>query len=506
MTRERRIHVGAWLVIGAFALLYAPVLDSLQHIIDEGQNVYAARRIQHGEVPFRDFFLQQPPLYVYAVALLPTSHLWPARLLSLLAAAATGYGVFRLGRRIFGADSTAPLVALALFLFSGLQYYELLAMPNACMLLLALVAAWLLLARSRGRGPAVAAGVCLALAILAKPLALALYPAFLCAFGGDPAGRRRLLSMTAAMAVVGLGAWAFWHVQSDGAFTELVRLQGSRMLRRPTIESYRELPGFRTWIDDASALGFTFRAYRDAFLGANGLLVLGGLAGIPVLLRGAQVRREERILWIAWLAFSLLFSLLVWDVAYEHYHVLYLPPLALLTALSLRRFAAPGGWRRAVCAGLLLAFAAAGVLSVRLQTQDYAPALALRGERAPLLAFDPTVNVLSETGIPCGVVGFPLPPYGRHLDGRGGDFESSAELLVRCLEATPEARIAIHHLSGLAFVMIDRTLYDYITRQDPQRVVFLTDRARELFLGLYPPGGADGAVRQGDVRLLDPHF
>jgi len=71
------------LLLLLFVGTHAGQLGSLQHVIDEGVNVAAARRIQAGEQPFRDFVYHQLPLHLYALALLPTDHFWYGRLISL---------------------------------------------------------------------------------------------------------------------------------------------------------------------------------------------------------------------------------------------------------------------------------------------------------------------------------------------------------------------------------------------------------------------------------------
>jgi hypothetical protein len=184
--------------------------------------------------------------------------------------------------------------------------------------------------------------------------------------------------------------------------------------------------------------------------------------------------------------------------------VLYLPPLCLLTAVWLRRVAAAGPWRRRAVAVVVVAYVAMNVVSIHIRRQDYQPAIALRGETAPVMAFDPLVNVLSRTRVPCGMIAFPLPPYLRHLDGERPGFDASVTGLMECLDASPEVKIVIHHLSGLAFTLFDERLYDFILRQDPGRVLFLSDPVRQAFLDLYAPGG--GGMRQGDPRLLAPRL
>ncbi len=481
----RRLELTAGLFVSAFVLWHSTELTSLQHNFDEGVNVYAARLIQQGQVPFRDFFYQQPALYIYLLSLLPTNQIWYGRLVSLLAAAASALVLLAIARHTFGARSWAPFVAVALFSGAGLQYFDLLALPVACMLLFGLLAAWLLCYRPGGLGAAASAGVCLALAIHFKPIALALAVALALALTVDPRRRRLVVPLTLVTGVVGLMGLALWHVVTAGAFTELIVTQTWHRASLSQVEAMATLPGLRDVVPHtAPAQNVLF--YLLAFEGHLDLLmVAGALAGAWILWRGgAVVPRAHAVLWTAWLLLPVLFSFLVWRVAMEHYHVLLLPPLALLTSVSVERLAERGGLRRAAAGLLCAAVIGAGLLSTHARQKDYGPVAALRGG-APVVAFDPLVNVLSETEAACGVMHFILPPYEAQLRGESS-YEESRDRLVRCLEASPEVRIAIHQLSDLGFVHIDRTLRDYVLRQPRERVIFLTPGAEEAFVALFP--------------------
>ncbi|MDJ0865623.1 MAG: hypothetical protein QNK03_05905 [Myxococcota bacterium] len=487
MSAERRIDAVAWLVLAAWGGVAALALASLTHNVDEGANIYAARLVQQGQAPFRDFFYHQPPLYVFSLALLPTSHFVYGRLLSLLAAVVVGRLLFRLAGRIFGATSWLPLLVLALYCAAGLQVFHLLALPGAPMLAFAVAGCWWLLSRPEGVGAALGAGACLALSILFKPLTLAVAVALAAALAVDPRQRRRLVPFGLSLAGVGLAGWGAFHLASDGAFTELLFVQGARYAEPSVaVRMWQSLPGLPGDMP-TSPSGLTLVFYALAFRGSlDVLLVAGAVAGVWVLWRRAPaVPPGEKLFWTAWPVLALLFSFTLWGVSKEHYHVLYLPPLALLSAFGVARFAAPGGWRRGVAACACAAVMGAGVLSLSARRQDYRAALALRGESAALLAFDPTINVLSETEVACGVLLFWLPPYRPQLEGdEAAGFEHGRDRLIACLEAEPETRIVIHQLSP-AFLVVDAVLHDWVLRQPPERVVYLSDAARAAFRQLY---------------------
>ena len=220
----------AWIEAGFFGLLlvfvmaYGSVLPSIQHMIDEGTNIYAAKLIQQGLVPFRDFIYHQPPLYIYALSLLPTDHFIWGRALSLAATGAAGRVIFEIAKGLLPENAPAALFPVALFYFAALQYYGVLVLPNACMLFFALLAAWWTLDRRR----VVLGGVAIVVSVLFKPIAIPLIFALIIAL---MTRRDRWSDLPPFIVTVGAGAilsYAVLHIGTDGAFTELVYLQAVR--------------------------------------------------------------------------------------------------------------------------------------------------------------------------------------------------------------------------------------------------------------------------------------
>ena len=110
--------------------------------------------------------------------------------------------------------------------------------------------------------------------------------------------------------------------------------------------------------------------------------------------------------------------------------------------------------------------------------RDYTPVVALRAQRAPLLAFDPTVNVIARADLACGVQDFFTQRLPDSLGAAFARFWVSSDDIVRCLETSPEIRIVIHQLSDTALFFIDDDLAAYIARQPESRVIHLGDDAR----------------------------
>ena len=289
---------------------------------------------------------------------------------------------------------------------------------------------------------------------------------------------------------MGLSAWAFWHRASEGAFTELVKLQLSRSGQGDLVETMRELPGLATFLADMSGAGFSWRLYRAAFGALPGdpmhldlLLVVGAGAGLVVLWRHREIPLAMKATWSGWIAFPLLFSFLVWPLAYEHYHVLYLPALAFLCCLWLQH-AVVGRRGPVLCVGVLTTlWLLAGLFASAQRMRDYAPVLALRGDETPLLAFDPTVNVLSGAPVACGATHWLLPPYGDH--SHGAPYLEGRDHLIDCLRRSSEVRVALHTLSPISLVLIDRVLYAELERLGPQRLLYLSEDVRPVLNALH---------------------
>jgi hypothetical protein len=486
-------EVGFAAVLAAFLATHAVLLPSLQHLIDEGTNVYAARLIQHGQVPFRDFFYHQPPLYLYLLAWLPTDHIAWGRGLSLLATCGSGRVVFEVARglRVGGAvggaaagsatGAVTPLAAVALFWFAALQYYGMLALPNACMLLFALLGAWLAVHR---RQP-VAGAAALVAAVLFKPIAIPVIFAVLAALAAAPARRRDALPFAAVIGAGAIASWGALHLLSGGTFTDLLRLQADRYAGRTVLDVLRAMPQLRADLEGVGSPELNLLMHVEWLTSGDLLLWVALVPGAWAAWRGtARFPREDAVLWSAWLLLCAASFLLVWDVSWTHYHLLYLPPLALFAGSWLAGLAARGPIARVAVVVLGVLFAAAGVAKLADRQRDYAPVLALRGETRPLLTFDATLNVLSRTDSPCGLLDYLAQGAPGFYGETFARFGVSSEDIVRCLDASPEIAVVIHQTSDVGLLFIDGVLWDAIRRLTAERVIYLSEASREAFLAL----------------------
>src|SRR5262249_16076501 len=97
-TQERAL----WCVVAAFVAAGLLLLPSRQHTFDEGLYIQQALLILRGQLPYRDFFYHQTPLYPFVLAVvgwLLSPSVFVFRALSLVATAATGVLVHRIAGR-----------------------------------------------------------------------------------------------------------------------------------------------------------------------------------------------------------------------------------------------------------------------------------------------------------------------------------------------------------------------------------------------------------------------
>jgi hypothetical protein len=504
----------AWLLAALFVLLTAAQLETLAHNFDEGLYIQRAALIREGKRPYADFLEHQTPLYAYALAAFslpsPTS-LFPHRLLSLLATAGTGLVVFHAGRRL--ASPGAALAAQALLYFAPLQQYGLLAMPNALMEFLVALGMFGVVFRD-GRRAVAAGAVALVGSLLVKPLTL---PAVLAAGLSVLAAhdwRRRLVPFLAAGLSTGLAAWGALHLASQGAFTEVVRLQVSRISVKGGFELLSHMSGLRTAAAERgvhTAVGWNLSEHDIAFFSnvpwnTGPLLLAAAALGAFTLVRraaGGALPRHLAVAPILWAALPFAFSVWVWEPVWDHYFVQYLAPLSLLAAgavgLAWPAQHPPRALARAGLALALLAYVALGILTRRVDRAWLGRAQAIAAKHRPLFTFDPLLAFVAGGAPACGTID-PLNVYGDYsaaaLDAHGplGRFRQTAADVIDCLERSPRVTIVV---DGYFFWFADDPLREYVARADPRRVVYFSRADRLQFDARTPRPGAAMAPRSG---------
>lgn len=336
---EPSVALGLALVSSlAFVAIALPVLAALPHDFDEGWFVLDARFLARGARPFVDFAHHDLPLHLYLLAAAGEvfgPSLFGYRLLSLLSLAASGLVLFALARPFVG---TIPaLAAQAIFLFSTVQDRSMTAVPETPALLLTLIGAWLLFVR-RERWSAWASGAVFVLALLVKPNCLAMIGAAALSLAWAREWRR-LADLTiagVATALAGL-AWVAWL--SDGIFTDVLRLQltriGTHTVGMWAIDSgfadMRRLGGIATAQHWAWVNVKTFFHWPAETLPAA-LAALAALA-VPVWLLGCGRRQPAlQAFVVLWPASYLVLNFLVMDFVSPRYFIPTFGFVALLAA------------------------------------------------------------------------------------------------------------------------------------------------------------------------------
>ena len=482
----------AWVLAALFVLSTSVQLGELAHNFDEGLYIQQAALIRAGQRPYADFLEHQTPLYIYALAAfsLPSpASLFLHRLLSLLATAGTGLVVFHAGRRL--TTTGAALVAQALFYFASLQQYGLLAIPNALMELFVALGMFGAVFRD-GRRAVGAGALALVASLLVKPLSL---PAVLAAGLTVLAAhdrRRRLVPFVVAGLAAGVAAWAALHVASHGAFTELVRLQVSRISVKGGFHLLSHMSGLRTVAAARgvhTAIGWNLSEHRMAFLSnvpwntGPELLVAAACGALTLLRRAAAgtLPLHLALVPVLWAVVPFVFSVFVWEPVWDHYFVQYLAPLSLLAAVALR-----AAWirgrpliRGALALGLVV-YVALGVVARRIDVAWLARAHEIAAERRPLFTFDPLLAFVAGGAPACGTID-PLNVYGDYsaaaLDAHGplGRFKQTAADVIACLQRSPDVVIVV---DGYFFWFADDPLCAYVAGADPDRVVLFSPDER----------------------------
>lgn len=468
-----------------------------------------------GQLPYRDFFYHQTPLYPFALAAVAApapDALWLYRLPSLLATALCGVAVHRIALRL----TTKPgaLVAALLFFAAPLQYFDLVAMPNALMLATS-TCAFALVWYGKRTIAIVLGALLFAISILLKPIAISAALAVGITLAARRDRWRNLLVATLAGGVAMAAAWALFDALSDGAFTQLLWLQATRHADGggfELIKQYKAIGGPAERQGLSSVVLWNVHEHMITFLSAsraNQMFPLAGLAlGGQILIwtPGGAAFRDQRLALTLWWMVPLVFSIFVWDPTFQYYFIQYLPAFAILAAIFLAWLWECGSARIALRAFAVAAIAGAAVMGPWLiaeRRNDYALLARPKEAGESWLLFDPFLNFVTGTKPACGLVD-PFNVYGDASLAAIGTpeirarFQLDREDLVSCLEADPHIRIGLGY-SSTWFV-------------DAPFAAYLANLPRERFLPMRlhyrPPGGemppSPEETRRGLPRV--PHM
>lgn len=448
-----------WVLATAFLAYGSSILADLQNNFDEGLYIQQALLIVRGELPYRDFFCHQTPLYLFTLAAIgyvfPHS-LFAMRFLSLASTALAGVFVYRIAARL--TPRGAAIAAALMFYVVPIQFYGLLAMPAPVMLLCQVAGTYYVLFRQH-RARVVWGSVLLVLAILFKPLALAGGIAVGVVLLASPHQRRKVpwvLSTGVLATIVALGVFDW---VTDGSFLRMMLLQARRYADKGGFDVMMEFLPFRHAAEGyqvGTAVEWNVRQHEMTFLwrgelNANLWLLVLGLGGQAVVWRRRGGRwAGGRLLLTLWWIVPVIFSIWVWEPIWDHYFVQYLPSLAILGAILLRRV-----WRlpaRHLPVRGAAALALAGITVFGLIGQTARRGGHLEQAGLPVspgeawLTFDPFLNFITQTRPLCDVID-PFNAYGeRSLLGRSLSkelvhyYRGPADL-IRCLQDDPRSKV-----------------------------------------------------------------
>lgn len=287
---------------------------------DEGVYAYTAQIWRSGGAPYRDVWDQKPP-GIYAIHAVGQMLAGPetvlgARMISLLANLLTTLCLFRIASRWFG--PAAGLVAAACSaLYLGAPFIEGNQSNTEPFLTLFLTAALDVFTSKSDRAVWLATGACLGCALLFKPSGI--FCLLVLGFWPAPDAARRLIP--ARLGMIAAGAAAAWvpflaYTFAAGAFDDF----WNQVIVYNAVDASIRLHG----IDVFRLFGLTI---LNLAIHENLALWLGAIVGLCL----PPARTKIDALLIFWFAATILGSL-AGGLAYPHYFISLVPPLALIAA------------------------------------------------------------------------------------------------------------------------------------------------------------------------------
>ncbi len=439
----------ALLVVAAFAVIAAFLLGRTERNFDEGVYIQQAKLISTGKFPFVDFFHHQFPLYIYILGgwiFLGFESFEACRLLSLLFVCAAAWMLAEIPR-LNGRPGAGPWIA-ALFLFSPLTRFSLMAMPTGLMLFLITAGFWSFF---RGGRSLWMSAFFFSAALFAKPVVL---PALLVPPVLLMAQRRwrdlLLFSSGGFLFCLVLGGAVL--AASSGSFIQLFAAQSSRFSGKHVFQVLRTMPLFSEYLSASSITSMLeyniiehTRNFFSPFPFNPGLLyTVLGIAGAVKL----AITEPRRLLFPGiWFLLTLVFLVFLMNPSFDHYQVQYVAPLVLL-AVEVLRPDEEGRWKII----LFLVIAATVVSGSFWKVMSPVTVAHLRERFKPgevVVALNPLIHAVARTNPVCDVID-PINTYGdTALPGikRTQDWEKfliSDAQIKECLRNHPDSKVYLH--------------------------------------------------------------
>lgn len=264
-----------FLLVVAVALCVRLLFAALTHDTydyDEFVILLLSRDMSHGAVAYRDFMFFHPPgvLVLFAELQPIVSHWWPiARILTMVLDALTAGLVFGLGRHLWGRRE--GLVAAGIYAISPLALIASTRVNQDTPVTFLGVLGLSILLRTKGRAPALLAGVCFGLALWIKYPAALFLPIYLLA------SPRRALVWAPSLAVTLVLLFAPFMAQAHTLYDDTVAFQATRWTM-PALQRFSTVGLYWLGINLPAVWGLLRRASRPPAWLLAGFLVGGVFA------------------------------------------------------------------------------------------------------------------------------------------------------------------------------------------------------------------------------------
>ncbi|MGA3284779.1 MAG: glycosyltransferase family 39 protein [Verrucomicrobiota bacterium] len=321
--------------------LRAPLLN-LPFERDEGEYAYVAWRMEHNELPYRDWIDRKPPgiFWVYWLGLsLPLEPVRAAHLMGLLFSAGSAVALFFLASRFmsrFGAGTAAALFAL----LSADPMAQGIAANTELFMLLPLILSQIVFlsatTNDRHRTPLIVlVGVLTGIAAIFKQVAIVNWPLLVFLYPAVATGEKRLRGMV---------RFALWSAGGAGLVWALVAIYfwGRHALGDFVYGIFTHNLGYVSAIHWSMRWNL-FKQSLDALAPSQALAWIFSLAGFAGLW---MARRTKWFLFLAGGAVASMAGVSASGYFYRHYFLQLLPVLCLAAAAGAEALEGAPGWER----------------------------------------------------------------------------------------------------------------------------------------------------------------
>lgn len=485
-------HVGTYifLVLLLFFLVFNGVnLSVLNFNFDEGMYIYQSKLIREFKIPCRDFFSHQPPLYpmlLYIFTNYSPENLFMYRLLSLLATAVTGMIIYLISCKLF--PRHIAMFGAILFYFVPLQHYGKLALPNSLMVLFSTLSFYLLFMKDKEKYN-ILSGICIAISILIKPIAISAFLSFILLLVLFKKQRQKFTIFLLSFFISISCTFLLMNIWSEG---NLLRLIQAQVIRLANFSGFEFAKGIRAFNDTLikhninSAIGWNIYSHKDVFLSVpyknlNFYFLLIALVSIPVTVFHRKYY-SKIMFFLVWIIITFIFSIFVWMPTWDHYYLQYLPALSIMANFSINKIYYKFKANFMVyilLLSMLLIYTFFSIIRTDIDRNFYKMLKGLKlSHDDKVFTLNPLINFLTQTKPVCGIVD-PLnqyEPFGKIFKRDSNDFYLylvKDDQIIKCLESNRNIKIVVEQ--WLVYLSSKR-LWEYIKNINQERLLYLYPR------------------------------